>query len=87
MNRTDNSTRGGAPRFAVFRTVGVFGRRKRNEKLNYMHMNPVKRGLVRNPRVSGFVLANPESENDWPWSSYRFYMKSGTVLLSVDIVE
>jgi hypothetical protein len=39
-----------------------------------MHMNPVKRGLVRKP-------------NDWPWSSYRFYMKSGTVLLAMDIVE
>ena len=57
-----------------FYDFNVWSRRKRNEKLNYMHMNPVKRGLVRRP-------------NDWAWSSYRFYMKSGTVLLSMDIVE
>ena len=30
------------------------------EKLHYMHMNTVKRGLVDDP---GF----------WKWSSYRFY--------------
>jgi putative transposase len=57
-----------------FYDFNVWSRRKRNEKLNYMHTNPVKRGLVRNPK-------------DWAWSSYRFYMKSGTVLLSMDIVE
>jgi hypothetical protein len=57
-----------------FYDFNVWSRRKRNEKLNYMHMNPVKRGLVRSP-------------NDWAWSSYRFYMKSGTVLLAMDIVE
>jgi len=33
---------------------------KVSEKLNYMHNNPVKRGLV----------ADPE---DWPWSSCRHY--------------
>ena len=33
---------------------------KRVEKLNYMHWNPMKRGLVDNPE-------------DWQWSSYRFY--------------
>jgi putative transposase len=33
---------------------------KRSEKLRYMHRNPVKRGLVRNP-------------DDWPWSSFRHY--------------
>ena len=37
----------------------------------YMYRNPVKRGLVRNPK-------------DWTWSSYRFYMRTGTVLLSLD---
>jgi len=36
-----------------------------------MHMNPVKRELVRNPK-------------DWIWSSYCFYMRTGTVLLSLD---
>jgi putative transposase len=33
---------------------------KRFEKLNYMHWNPVKRGLVERPE-------------DWAWSSYRYY--------------
>jgi hypothetical protein len=35
-------------------------RKKRIEKLNYMHMNPVKRGLVADAKL-------------WAWSSYRFY--------------
>ena len=38
----------------------VFTHNKRVEKLNYMHRNPVTRGLV----------AAPE---DWPHSSYRHY--------------
>ena len=33
----------------------------RNEKLRYMHRNPVKSGLV-------------ESPEQWPWSSFRFYL-------------
>ena len=33
---------------------------KRFEKLNYMHWNPMKRGLV-------------ERLEDWAWSSYRYY--------------
>jgi putative transposase len=33
---------------------------KRFEKLNYMHWNPMKRGLVDRPE-------------DWGWSSYRYY--------------
>ena len=34
---------------------------KINEKLRYMHRNPVKRGLVERPE-------------DWPWSSFRHYL-------------
>jgi len=30
------------------------------EKLRYMHLNPVKRGLVPSPEL-------------WPWSSFRAY--------------
>ena len=33
---------------------------KRIEKLNYIHWNPMKRGLVDRPE-------------DWRWSSYRYY--------------
>ena len=43
-----------------FYDFNVWSKKKRIEKLNYMHMNPVKRGLVTNPKL-------------WPWSSYRFY--------------
>jgi putative transposase len=43
-----------------FYDFNVWSNDKRGEKLNYMHMNPVKRGLVMEPE-------------DWMWSSYRFY--------------
>jgi len=43
-----------------FYDFNVFTARKRVEKLRYMHHNPVKRGLVREPE-------------QWPWSSYRSY--------------
>ena len=49
------------PRYYDF---NVWRARKRNEKMNYMHFNPVKRGLVESPK-------------DWKWSSYRFYWKNG----------
>ncbi len=43
-----------------FYDFNVWSRKKRIEKLHYMHRNPVKRGLVAEPRL-------------WEWSSYRFY--------------
>ena len=39
----------------------VFTDVKRIEKLDHMHANPVKRGLVKSPE-------------DWPWSSCRHYL-------------
>jgi len=57
-----------------FYDFNVWSRKKRIEKLNYMHMNPVKRGLVKNPK-------------DWPWSSLSFYQGKGDVLLGIDPVE
>ena len=44
------------PRFYDF---NVWSQRKFIEKLQYMHMNPVKRKLVVHPK-------------DWPWSSFSF---------------
>src|SRR5271155_3532560 len=38
-----------------FYDFNVWSKKKRIEKLNYMHMNPVKRGLVTDPKL-------------WPWS-------------------
>jgi putative transposase len=43
-----------------FYDFNIWTQRKRIEKLNYIHMNPVKRSLVPQPEL-------------WPWSSYRFY--------------
>jgi REP-associated tyrosine transposase len=43
-----------------FYDFNVWSRRKRLEKLRYMHENPVKEGLVREPE-------------QWAWSSYRSY--------------
>jgi len=47
-----------------FYDFNVWSVRKKNEKMNYMHFNPVKRGLVTNP-------------THWPWSSYCFYAGKG----------
>ncbi len=57
-----------------FYDFNVWSRQKKNEKLHYMHNNPVKRGLVAQPA-------------DWLWSSYRFYARAGQVLISLDVVD
>jgi putative transposase len=44
-------------RFVPF---GVFTKKKMMEKIDYMHHNPVKRGLA-------------ASSAEWPWSSWRFW--------------
>jgi putative transposase len=43
-----------------FYDFNVYTRGKKTEKLNYMHANPVIRGLVEHPK-------------DWRWSSWGFY--------------
>ena len=43
-----------------FYDFNVWSLKKRVEKIHYMHMNPVTRGLVSVPA-------------DWAWSSFRFY--------------
>jgi putative transposase len=50
-----------------FYDFNVWSAKKRNEKMNYMHFNPVKTGLVTHPK-------------DWLWSSYGFYSRAGTSL-------
>ena len=57
-----------------FYDFNVWSRKKKIEKLAYMHANPLKRGLVENPM-------------DWPWSSYAFYQGRGEVLIEIDPVE
>jgi len=48
--------------------------RRKKEKLEYMHANPVVRGLVRHPK-------------DWPWSSFSFYAKNEAGLAVIDAVD
>ncbi|MFZ0818704.1 MAG: transposase [Candidatus Acidiferrales bacterium] len=58
------------PRFHDF---NVHSAKKRREKLDYMHANPVKRGLVKSP-------------TQWIWSSYSFYEKGEKGLIPIDPV-
>jgi len=64
---------GRLPRFwqARFYDFNVWSRKKKIEKLAYMHANPVKRRLVEHPK-------------DWPWSSYAFYQGRGQILIEVN---
>jgi putative transposase len=54
---SSDSTRFWQPRFYDF---NVFSEQKKNEKINYIHNNPVTRGLVSFP-------------DQWRWSSFRAY--------------
>ncbi len=58
---------------ARFYDFNVYSRGKRKEKLNYIHANPVVRGLVEHPK-------------DWPWSSWSFYAKDEAGLTGIDVV-
>ena len=57
-----------------FYDFNVWSRKKKTEKLAYMHANPIKRGLAENPK-------------DWPWSSFAFYQGRGEVLIGIDRVD
>jgi len=56
------------PRFYDF---NVWSQTKFVEKLQYMHMNPVKRKLVAHPK-------------DWPWSSFSYYARKDSGLVRID---
>jgi putative transposase len=56
-----------------FYDFNVYSAAKQREKLEYMHRNPVTRGLVRDPK-------------DWVWSSYSSYSGRGSALVEVDFV-
>jgi putative transposase len=64
------ATRFWQPRFYDF---NVWSAKKRREKLDYMHGNPVTRRLVSDPK-------------DWAWSSYASYSGRGIALLSVTFI-
>jgi REP element-mobilizing transposase RayT len=54
-----------------FYDMNIWSDKKQLEKLNYMHHNPVKRGLVKEP-------------GNWPWSSWRFYFLDDASILRMD---
>ena len=56
-----------------FYDFNVWSEKKLKEKLEYMHANPVQRGLVKHPR-------------DWPWSSWASYSGTGKAMIRVDFV-
>ena len=56
---------------ARFYDFNMFTNGKKREKLEYMHANPVTRGLVQHPK-------------DWPWSSWS--ARDGESLISVDLL-
>jgi putative transposase len=58
------------PRFHDF---NVHSAKKRREKLDYMHANPVKRKLVKNPSA-------------WLWSSASFYASGVPGMIPIDPV-
>ena len=59
---------------ARFYDFNVYSLGKKKEKLNYMHANPVKRGLVSHPK-------------DWPWISWAFYRGGEVGLVRIDAKE
>jgi len=59
------------PRFYDF---NVYSHEKKKEKLEYMHANPVQRGLVEHPK-------------DWLWSSFLWYAKGEPGLVTIDPVD
>ena len=57
-----------------FHSFEIFSHEKLEEKLTYMHMNPVRAGLVERPI-------------DWSWSSARWYAEHRTVGIPIEWVE
>ncbi len=66
----------GLPRFwqPRFYDFNVYSAKKKREKLEYMHANPVKRRLVKSPGA-------------WMWSSFLFYDRGEPGLVPIDPVD
>jgi putative transposase len=57
-----------------FYDFNVWSEKKLREKLDYMHRNPVKRGLIKHPK-------------DWPWSSWSHYALEERGLIRIDVLD
>ena len=57
-----------------FYDLNLWSPKKRLEKLDYIHANPVKRRLV-------------DSREKWLWSSFRFYFLNDSSILPMDRID
>ncbi|QDU41298.1 Transposase IS200 like protein [Maioricimonas rarisocia] len=71
FHTTEPGTRVWTPKYYAFQ---IDSSDKLEEKLTYMHMNPVRAGLV-------------ERAVDWPWSSARWYETRRSVGVPIDWVH
>jgi len=67
----EEGPRFGLPKYDAFE---IYERAKLVEKLDYMHLNPVRRGLVSTP-------------TDWKWSSARWYEWRRSVGVPIEWVD
>ena len=51
--------------------MNIWTPKERDEKLNYLHSNPLKQDLLKHP-------------GDPPWSSWRFYFWNDASVLAMD---
>jgi REP element-mobilizing transposase RayT len=56
------------------RAEGIFTIKVLRQKIEYIHANPVRRGLVQNP-------------GDWPWSSWKDYYEDNPGFVPIDWVD
>lgn len=54
-----------------FYDFNIYSDKKLNEKLNYIHLNPVRAGLCTEPE-------------DWPWSSHGYYVSEKQDKIQID---
>lgn len=54
--------------------MNIFTEKTPLEKLNYLHGNPLKRGLVMSP-------------DQWSWSSFRFYHLEDASMLPMERLD
>jgi putative transposase len=71
VNKRAGESRFWQPRFYDF---NVYSTKKRHQKLDYIHRNPVARGIVKHP-------------GEWMWSSYSSYYGGSAPLVEIDFVK
>jgi len=57
-----------------FYDFNIYSDKKLQQKIDYIHWNPVRAGLCKN-------------SGDWPWSSYKFYQRGKQSKIKIDIIN